>query len=328
MQFSLASMILSFAVLGVSCSPRTSTPSGCLSVRASGASSGEYTSLGAAVVALGTGSTSSTACIFMYPGTYEEQVVISAYKGALTLYGYSTDTSSYAGNQVTIKHSENSTVAGSDEASSTVDARGTNFKMYNIDVVNSFVGSQAIAFTSRGDQQSFYGCGFYGYQDTLFAHSGNQYYKKCLIQGAVDYIFGDASAWFEQCTIRSTAGGAITAMHRSTTSETTWYVINNSTIEAAAGYTATGGVYLGRPWGVDARVIYQYCSLSNIINAHGWNTMAPSATPIPLLRTFMEYSNSGAGATTTARQFETKATAAAGLSDLFPAGSAWIDHTY
>ena len=163
-------------------------------------------------------------------------------------------------------------------------------------------------------------------------------------------------------------------MHRATTSETTWYVINNSTvslspslckftsdlsrvtsthcpgqIEAAAGYTATGGVYLGRPWGVDARVIYQYCSLSNIINSHGWNTMAPSATPyvrchplpiiqperslmltsrIPLSRTFMEYSNRGAGATTTARQFETEATAAVGLSDLFLAGSAWIDHTY
>ncbi|KAH7267916.1 pectin lyase fold/virulence factor [Fusarium solani] len=291
MQFSLTSMILSFAVLGVSCSPRTSTPSGCLSVRASGGSSGEYASLGAAVAALGSGSTSSTACIFMYPGTYEEQVVINAYKGALTLYGYSTDTSSYAGNQVTIKHSENSTVAGSDEASSTVDARGTNFKMYNIDVENSFVGSQAIAFTSRGDQQSFYGCGFYGYQ------------------GAVDYIFGDASAWFEQCIPSSPS--QVTSTHCL------------GQIEAAAGYTATGGVYLGRPWGVDARVIYQYCSLSNIINSHGWNTMAPSATP-----TFMEYSNRGAGATTTARQFETEATAAVGLSDLFPAGSAWIDHTY
>ncbi|UPK92125.1 hypothetical protein LCI18_003060 [Fusarium solani-melongenae] len=269
MQFPLTSIILSFAVLGVSCSPRTSAPSGCLSVRASGASSGEYASLEAAVAALGSGSTSSTACIFMYPGTYEEQVVINVYKGALTLYGYSTDTSSYSGNQVTIKHSENSTVAGSDEASSTVEARGTNFKMYNIDVVNSFVGSQAVAFTSRGDQQSFYRCGFYGYR---------AWYPDILL-GAVDYIFGDASAWFEQCAIRSTVEGAITAMHRATTSETTWYVINNSTIEAAAGYTATSGVYLGRPWGVDARVIYQYCSLSDIINAHGWNTMAPSATP-------------------------------------------------
>ncbi|KAG6979273.1 putative pectinesterase A [Fusarium oxysporum f. sp. conglutinans] len=194
-------LILSFAALGVSCSSRTSAPSGCLTVKVSGASSGEYSSLGAAVSALGTGSSSSTACIFMYPGIYQEQVVINAFKGTLTLYGYTTDTSSYANNKVTMHHSENATVAGSDEASSTVDARGNNFRMYNIDVVNSFgVGSQAIAFTSNGNQQSFYGCGFYGYQDTLYVHSGYQYYKKCLIQGAADYIFGDATAWFEQCT--------------------------------------------------------------------------------------------------------------------------------
>ncbi|KAK2471314.1 hypothetical protein H9L39_17545 [Fusarium oxysporum f. sp. albedinis] len=325
-------LILSFAALGVSCSSRTSVPSGCLTVKVSGASSGEYSSLGAAINALGTGSSSSTACIFMYPGIYEEQVVINAFKGTLTLYGYTTDTSSYANNKVTMHHSENATVAGSDEASSTVDARGNNFRMYNIDVVNSFgVGSQAIAFTSNGNQQSFYGCGFYGYQDTLYVHSGYQYYKKCLIQGAADYIFGDATAWFEQCTaptqsitsVKSTAGGAITAMHRSTTSETTWCVINNSTIEAAPGYTVTGGVYLGRPWGVDARVIYQYCSLSNIINSKGWATMAPSAVP-----TFMEYSNRGAGATTTSRMYETTATAAVSLSEIFTSGTGWIDNTY
>jgi pectinesterase len=100
----------------------------------------------------------------LYPGTYNEQVVVKGYQGALTIYGYTTDTSSYTSNQVTITHSENSTVAGSDEASSTVDARLSDFKMYNIDVVNSFVGSQAIAFTSNGNQQSFYGCAFYGYQ--------------------------------------------------------------------------------------------------------------------------------------------------------------------
>ena len=42
----------------------------------------------------------------------------------------------------------------------------------------------------------------------------------------------------------------------------------------------------------------------------------------------MEYSNSGAGATTTARQYETTATAAVSLSQLFPSGTAWIDGTY
>ncbi|KAH7184016.1 pectin lyase fold/virulence factor [Fusarium oxysporum] len=290
-------LIVSFAALGVSCSSRTSTPSGCLAVKASGASSGEYSSLGAAVSALGTGSSSSTACIFMYPGIYQEQVVINAFKGTLTLYGYTTDTSSYANNKVTIHHSENATVAGSDEASSTVDARGNNFRMYNIDVVNSFgVGSQAIAFTSNGNQQSFYGCGFYGYQ------------------GAADYIFGDATAWFEQCTAPTQSITSVKALSSS---------FRGQVIEAAPGYTVTGGVYLGRPWGVDARVIYQYCSLSNIINSKGWATMAPSAVP-----TFMEYSNRGVGATTTSRMYETTATAAVSLSEIFTSGTDWIDNTY
>ncbi|KAH7141819.1 hypothetical protein EDB81DRAFT_884877 [Dactylonectria macrodidyma] len=142
MQSKVLSVILSFTILGVYCSSRASTPSGCLIVKASGTSSRQNSSLSAAISSLGTGSSSSTACIFMFPSTYEEQVVINAYKGALTLYGYTADTSSYARNQVTINHSKNATAAGSDEASSTVDARGTNFKMYNIDVANAFgVGS-------------------------------------------------------------------------------------------------------------------------------------------------------------------------------------------
>lgn len=59
-------------------------------------------------------------------------------------------------------------------------------------------------------------------QDTLYAKSGYQYYSNCYIQGkrfspelkklcwchriqlistsgAIDYIFGDASAWFTEC---------------------------------------------------------------------------------------------------------------------------------
>lgn len=69
---------------------RESTPSGCLTVKASGASSGEYSSLSSAVASLGTGSSSESACIFMYSGTYSEQVKINTYKGKLTVYGYTS----------------------------------------------------------------------------------------------------------------------------------------------------------------------------------------------------------------------------------------------
>src|SRR4051812_35501377 len=68
---------------------RTSPPSSCLTVRNSGTQTGEYSTLGAALTALGTSST-AIACIFIYSGTYKEQVTIN-YKGALTLYGYTTE---------------------------------------------------------------------------------------------------------------------------------------------------------------------------------------------------------------------------------------------
>lgn len=45
------------------------------------------------------------------------------------------------------------------------------------------------------------------------------------------------------------------------------------------GYNLTGNVYLGQPWDVKTRVMYQYRDLSGIINAEGWTTIASNATP-------------------------------------------------
>lgn len=66
---------------------RTTTPSGCLTVRGSGTQYGEYSTLTAALAALGSGTVA--ACIFVYDGTYNESFRIT-YKGPLTLYGYTT----------------------------------------------------------------------------------------------------------------------------------------------------------------------------------------------------------------------------------------------
>lgn len=82
-------------------------------------------------------------------------------------------------------------------------------------------------------------------------------------------------------------------------------------------------VYLGRPWRDLARVIFQYSSLSNIINPKGWTTLDLSATPI-----FEEFGNTGAGSDTSARVNETVATAAVTMAQLWPNGYSWINATY
>lgn len=132
-------------------SSRTSAPSGCLSVKTDATGTGEYATLSSALASLDSDS-SASACIFMYSGTYEEQVSID-YGGPLTLYGYTTDSSSWADNAVTITHSVDSSDAGSLDESSTLDITSSNFSMYNINVANGYgEGAQAVAVTAVGDE--------------------------------------------------------------------------------------------------------------------------------------------------------------------------------
>lgn len=83
-------LFLSFA-WGVPLEKRTareSSPSGCLVVQGTGTASGQYASFGDAITALGSGTASK--CIFIYPGTYKEQVRVT-YGGNLTIYGYTSE---------------------------------------------------------------------------------------------------------------------------------------------------------------------------------------------------------------------------------------------
>ncbi|KAJ5166316.1 pectinesterase A [Penicillium canariense] len=297
---------------------RTSAPSGCLTV----GSGGTYSTIGDALDALG--SSTSSACIYVASGTYTEQLTIN-YAGALTLYGQTADTGTYKDNTVTITHTISSADAGSLDKSATVNVVSDGFTMYNINVANGYgQGAQAVALVGNADRLGFYGCQFTGYQDTLYAKSGTQYYSNCMIEGAVDYIFGDASAWFGECDIVSNGGGAITANSREESSDTSWYAIDNCNIKPASGMDLDSEVYLGRPWRVLARVIYQNSELGSLINAKGWTTMADGATPL-----YYEYNNSGDGSDTAEREYETSISA--GVTKTTVLGSDykdWIDSSW
>lgn len=118
---------------------RTTPPSGCLSV----GSSGTYSTIGDALDALS--SSTSSACIFIYSGTYTEQLKID-YSGTLTIYGETTDSGTYKDNTVSITHTISSPDAGSLDLSATVNVVSDGFKMYNINVANGYgKGAQAVA---------------------------------------------------------------------------------------------------------------------------------------------------------------------------------------
>lgn len=306
---------------------RTSPPSGCISV----GSGKTYATLTLALASLSTTSTTAQ-CIFIYAGTYTEQVTINARSAALTIYGYTTDTTSYTSNVVNIQHSA-SLASGyaSDQATATINNLAANCKIYNINIKNTYgSGSQAIALAAYNSQQGYYGVGLYGYQDTLLAQTGTQVYGKCYILGAVDFIFGQhAIAWFDQCDIRVSAPGTVTANGRASSSDVSYYVINKSSVSAATSSTAgTGTVYLGRPWSEYARVCFQNTVLSAVINGAGWEIWSTS-TPNTADVLFEEYGNTGTGASGTRASFSTKLSSALSISSILGSSySSWVDTSY
>jgi len=134
---------------------------------------------------------------------------------------------------VTFTRKKSSPEAGSLDASATFNIVSSNFNAYNINFRNSYgQGAQAVAVAANGDKQGYYACGFYGYQDTLYAKAGRQYYSNCYVEGPIDFIFGKAAAWFGECTIAANGAGYITASSRETVADAVWYVFDHCKVSS------------------------------------------------------------------------------------------------
>ncbi|MQM01611.1 hypothetical protein Taro_034367 [Colocasia esculenta] len=125
---------------------------------------------------------------------------------------------------------------------------------------------------SRSDHSVFYCCSFKGYQDTLYAHSGNQFYRECDIYGTNDFIFGDAAAVFQNCNIlirrpMHGRGNVVKAQGRGDPNRATGFSFHDSKVMAAPDLKPVQGsfkTYLGRPWNMYSRTIFMKCTLEDL----------------------------------------------------------------
>ncbi|KAF8247365.1 pectin lyase-like protein [Wilcoxina mikolae CBS 423.85] len=315
---------------------RTSPPAGCVVVSKS-PSSGQFSSVQAAVDSLSTTATGGQ-CIFIYGGTYNEQVLINERSAQLTIYGYTTDTSSYLDNTVTITQGRSQDDTPTNDLTATLRAHNTGLKVYNINLQNTRGsvqgannnGRQALAVSALAGNQGYYGVQFIGYQDTILANQGSQLYARCYIEGVVDIIFGQfARAWFDAVDIRINGKGCITASGRDSDSNPSYYVFNNSNIKPKTGVSvATGSIYLGRPWRNYARVVFQRTDMTDIINPSAWKiwgTSSPNTDHVYL----REWKNTGAGAVGTRASFGGYTTADIPISLILGSDYAtWADTSY
>jgi pectinesterase len=175
---------------------------------------------------------------------------------------------------------------------------GNRFRAENITFSNNAgrVG-QALALYVDADKAVFKNCRFLGNQDTIFAAGENarQYFVDCYIEGTTDFIFGPATAVFQNCTIQAKTNSYITAAS-TTPGKKFGYVFLDCKILADTSVTK---LFLGRPWRAAAKTAFIRCELPKVIAPEGWNNWGNAANETTTV--YAEYKNTGAGAETKSR---------------------------
>ncbi len=277
--------------------------------------SGDYTSIQDAILSIRDYSPEGRLHILVRKGVYEEKVIVPAYKTNITLVGENRDSTvliwhDHANLQQT-GHFEGVVLGSTADAmghggqqstarghrlgtfeSYTLKVYGEGFECENMTIVNDARGGQAVALHNEADHSVFRHCAFRGFQDTMF--NGNarsrQLFVDCYIEGAVDYLFGPATVWLEQCHLHSIGDGSITAA--STPAENPYgYVLNHCLITASPEVKR---LYLGRPWRAYANVVLLECQLPALLHPAGWNNWNDPKREATAR--FAEYQSGGEGA--------------------------------
>lgn len=238
--------------------------------------------------------------IHIEPGEYRERVEI--HRPYVTLVGETADGVRIVGSLgAKMPSGDGSGIDGKlgTFRTYTVLVDADDVRLENLTIVNDAgdgreVG-QAIALYADGDRLVVDACCITGRQDTLFLgplpprevkpggfigpkqfaarRVGRQYFRRCRIEGDVDFIFGGACAYFEGCEIRSLnrnmdVNGYVTAAS-TPEGEPYGFVFHGCSFTAAQD-VAPDSVYLGRPWREWAQTVLIDCWLGQHIKREGW----------------------------------------------------------
>ncbi|MFI6566501.1 pectinesterase family protein [Streptomyces sp. NPDC050534] len=272
------------------------------------------------------------ATIVVHPGTYREVVNVPVEKAELTIRGAGRD--------------PRATVIVFDHAAGTVKPDGTTYgtagsatltsaapglTVRDLTVANDWLradhpditGTQAVAAYTYGDRTRFENVRLLAHQDTLFADTtalgtfDRQYFRHCHIEGDVDFVFGRATAVFEECrfhTLRRdvdfTPKGMVLAPSTARANPHGILAVRSRVTSGAED----GAYKLARPWVPS----YETTAWPSLVVRDTWigpgiDPVAPyttmrDASPWQSMR-FREYRNSGPGAVISAPENRPQLTA-------------------
>ena len=229
------------------------------------------------------------------PGVYKGHIVVPADKPFLTFRGEAGSLTVLTDDKTIAALDPHGNKLGTPN-SATVFILGRDFTAENITFENSAgnVG-QALAVYASADRGRFQGCRFLGWQDTVRVENGRHYFADCYLAGHCDFIYGNATAFFDRCEVHCRADGFITA---ASTPETNrfGFVFRDCRVTAEPTVKCT---FLGWPWRSFANVIFLKTDLPAGIAPAGWdNWRDPSRETTAR---FAEFRSRGPGANPTKR---------------------------
>lgn len=244
--------------------------------------------------------------ILIKQGVYHEKLIIPSWKTNISLVGENISNTIITNDDYTGKDYPGKDLSGRKKymtfTSYTVLVQGNDFTAENLTIQNTAgrVG-QAVALHVEGDRAKIKNCRLLGNQDTLYAATENsrQYYQDCYIEGTTDFIFGEATAVFKSCVIKSLADSYITAA-ATTPRQKFGFVLMHCKLIADSTVTK---VYLGRPWRPYARTAFINCEIGKHIVPEGWDPWKGDAMfpDKEKTTTYAEYGSVGLGASKSAR---------------------------
>jgi pectinesterase len=258
--------------------------------------------------------------IVVHPGTYREVVSVPAEKAELTLRGASRDPRAavivHDNANGTQKPDGSGTYGTAGSATFTSAAPGLTVR--DLTLANDWLraehpditGTQAVAAYTYGDRTHFENVRLLAHQDTLFVETtalasfDRQYFRRCRIEGDVDFVFGRATAVFEEChfhTLRRdvdfTPKGMVFAPSTARANPYGLLAVRSRFTSAAEDKAYK----LARPWVPS----YETTAWPSLVVRNSWigpgiDPVAPytdmrEAYPWQTMR-FREYANSGPGA--------------------------------
>lgn len=265
--------------------------------------------------------------ILIKPGTYHEKVELS--RSHVTLLGEDAESTVLTFDDCATQMMPDGSKKGTFR-SYTLLLNANDITLDNLTIRNAAFprskAGQALALYADGDRILVRNCRLESYQDTLFTGPlppnplspggftgpkefdkrivGRQLYQNCYICGDIDFIFGSAIAYFENCEIASVYSeelpldkdGNIPVYGYATAASTPegypyGYVFDHCSFTSTCPHRS---VYLGRPWRNFAKTVLINCQLGPHIHPegfHDWNKKEAHDTIL-----YAEYQSTGEGA--------------------------------